>query len=160
MIEIISSLLFIYLFANSNSRSINGMSVTKFANPYNGNKTTFRNTVNKSGVYLIKENGIIVYIGYSKTNLYRTLYRHFQQWNHKYQEVITYVNKLNRNRYTVRVVLCSPTRAEKLEAALIQKYNPRDNYMKLKKYEIDPEAGKKEVEEYYSIKPANPDDPF
>lgn len=160
MIEVLLALLFIYSAnASASISGIYGMSVTRFTAPYKDNKTTFRNTANKSGVYLIKENGIIVYIGYSKSNLYRTLYRHFQQWNHKYQEVITYASKYNTNNYTVRVVLCSPTRAEKLEGALIQKYKPRDNSMKLKKYEEDSTAGSKEVEEYFNTTPSA-NDPF
>ena len=45
-------------------------------------KTTYPETLNKSGVYLIKENNVQVYIGYSGLNLYRTMYRYFQAWNH------------------------------------------------------------------------------
>jgi hypothetical protein len=34
----------------------------------------------------------------------------------------------------VRVVLCTPGQADKLEKALILKHNPRDNTMKYKSY--------------------------
>ena len=54
------------------------------------------------------------------------MYRHFQQWNHRTQNVISYANKKSKT-YTVRVVLCTELQARKLEAALIAKYKPRDN---------------------------------
>lgn len=96
----------------------------------------FPETVNRTGVYIVKENNKIVYVGMSRTNLYKTLYRHFQQWNHSLQEVVTYANKLKRHRYTVRVILCTPLQAEKLERALIIKYKPRDNWMKYQGYQL------------------------
>jgi excinuclease UvrABC nuclease subunit len=109
----------------------------KFFAPYKPNgKTMFPETTKKTGCYIIKENDKIVYIGMSKTNLYKTLYRHFQTWHHSQQEVITYVNKLKSNRYTVRVVYCTPLQAEKLERALIIKYKPRDNWMKYDSYQL------------------------
>jgi len=115
--------------------AINGIKKSTFLNPYDENgKTTFANAKNKSGVYLIKENGKVVYVGYSGNNLYRTLYRHFQQWNHSGQEVVSYKSKLSRNNYTVRVVYCTASQAAKLESALIVKHQPRDNTQKLKAF--------------------------
>lgn len=91
------------------------------------NKYNLKHTKNKSGVYIIKENGIIRYIGYSYTNnLYKTISRHFQEWNAK-QTVISYAGDKVRYRYTIRVVFTSPTKAKKLERALLLKYRPRDN---------------------------------
>lgn len=104
------------------------MKKSKFLKPYQNKKTTFRNTDKKSGVYLIKENDKLVYIGFSSVNLYRTLYRHFQTWNHPQQEVVSYSNREN---YTVRVVLTTPKQAPKLEEALILKHKPRDNRRKI-----------------------------
>ena len=107
---------------------ISGMLKSNFLPPYNSEgKTTFGNIKNKSGVYIIKENNKIVYVGYSGKNLYRTLYRHFQQWNHTGQEVITYANKLNNNDYKVRVITTTPAQAYRLEIYLINKLKPRDN---------------------------------
>ncbi len=109
----------------------------KFLPPYTPEgKTTFPATVDRSGVYLVKENGKVVYIGMSKINLYRTLYRHFQAWSHSLQEVTTYQSRLKKNKYTVRVVLCTPSQAERLERALIIKNKPRDNELKYKGYQL------------------------
>ena len=106
----------------------------KFVPPYSEKgKTNFRASQNRSGVYLIKENGILVYVGFSAKNLYKTMYRHFQRWSHKTQDVITYVDKMTKNKYLVRIIYCTPKQAQYLEKALIKKHRPRDNYMQ---YEI------------------------
>ena len=62
------------------------------------------------------------------------MYRHFQLWNHPLQPVVSYQNKLKRNRYDVSVTLCGPSKAEKLERGLIKLLKPRDNPNKLKFY--------------------------
>ncbi len=108
-----------------------------FQNPYTAKgRTTFPQTKNRSGVYLIKEAGTLVYIGMSGNNLYRTLYRHFEAWRHPLQEVTTYQSRMKSKKYTVRVVLCSPAQAVRLERALIIKYKPRDNDLKYKGYQL------------------------
>ena len=113
------------------------MKVSRFIKPYKSTgKTSLPELINKSGVYLIKENSRLVYVGMSQTNLYRTMYRHFEQWSHNGQGVITYVSKLKKNDYTVRVVLCSKVQAGRLEKALIKKHRPRDNENKYKSYEL------------------------
>lgn len=88
-------------------------------------------TKNKSGIYMIRENGKIVYVGFSASNLYKTLYRHFQQWNHPGQPVTTYVNKMRYHSYTVGVALTAPGAASKIEQGLIFKHKPRDNKGKM-----------------------------
>jgi hypothetical protein len=104
--------------------------------PYTGaGKTTLPETQNKSGIYIIRENGKIVYVGYSGNNLYRTMYRHFQAWNHSQQEVVTYHRKMKRDKYTIAVTLCAPKLAEKLEKSLVIKHQPRDNANKYKFYQ-------------------------
>lgn len=131
----------------------------KFFPPYKPTgKTMFPETVNRPGCYIVKENNKIVYVGMSKVNLYKTLYRHFQQWHHKQQEVITYVNKLKTNRYTVRVILSTPLQAEKLERALIIKYKPRDNELKYQGYQLKL-SDKNIVTQYEEIETIN-DCPF
>lgn len=82
-----------------------------------------------SGVYLIKSNktGKITYVGESGVHIYKTMYRHFQTWNDKSQLRIVYPKK----GYSIRVVLCAPAQAKKLEQALILKYRPKDNTLKL-----------------------------
>ncbi len=96
--------------------------------PYDkAGRSNFRFTLARAGVYIIRENGKVVYIGFSATNLYKTMHRHFQQWNHRGQPVVTYVNKFRRNKYTVSVTLTGARTAALLETALIRKYKPRDN---------------------------------
>lgn len=79
---------------------------------FRGKKTTFSGNKKSAGVYFIKENGVIVYIGFSGTCLYSTLYRHFQQWidnRNKYQIInssppyprVTYYHTLNERDYSV-----------------------------------------------------------
>jgi excinuclease UvrABC nuclease subunit len=101
-----------------------------------GYKTTFKpSKYSKPGTYLIKskQTGDIIYVGYSATNLYKTLYRHFQTWNDSAQNRFVY----DRNKYTVRVILTIPTRAAQLEKALILKYKPRDNKNKHTSQELN-----------------------
>ena len=113
------------------------MRVFKFLPPYDRDgKTTFPAARKRSGVYLIKENGILVYVGYSGTDLYKTLYRHFQEWNDK-QYRVTYQSRLSVNNYTVRVIFCTSKQATKLEAALILDKKPRDCENKYDLFDMD-----------------------
>ena len=85
----------------------------------------------KSGIYYIKENGKLIYIGYSKTNLYKTILRHFQEWNDAYQSGrISYKDKLNTHQYTVKIEFMPPKQAELVECQLIVRHKPRDNKRK------------------------------
>jgi excinuclease UvrABC nuclease subunit len=123
------------------------MRVFKFLNPYKKDgKTAFPNLQKKSGVYLIKENGKLSYIGYSANDLYKTMYRHFQSWaktEYKGGKVIpaqyrvSYLHKMKRNKYTVRIVFCTAKQAQRLEKALILKHKPKDNANKYDKYTLD-----------------------
>lgn len=110
---------------------------TRFIHPYDAtnSKTTVGKYKGKSGVYIIKTRNLICYVGFSSTDVYRTMLRHFQEWNDKNQERIVY--KM-RSIYTVRVVLCDAKKAAKLEKALILKHNPRDNKLKYEAYKEDP----------------------
>lgn len=84
-----------------------------------------RDTDKQAGVYLIKSKrtGEIIYIGYSSSQLYKTILRHFQTWNDPQQERFTY----SKGNYLIRVILTTPRRAALLEQYLILKYLPRDN---------------------------------
>jgi excinuclease UvrABC nuclease subunit len=131
----------------------------KFLPPYKGQgKTNFPATQNRSGVYIIKENNKIVYIGMSGTNLYKTLYRHFETWVHKLQEVVTYKTRLSKHKYSVRVILCTPLQAARLERLLILKYNPRDNDLKYKGYQLS--AIDQRILVMYENEPINQEAPF
>jgi len=97
-----AAILFLLLLIPRSSKAVGiyGMSKSRFLPPYNETGgTTFKDTVSKPGVYLIKNSvGEIIYVGYSKNNLYRTLYRHFQVWNDRNPR-ITY----KKTGYTVQI---------------------------------------------------------
>jgi hypothetical protein len=95
--------------------------------PYNNNgSTNFRYTYGKSGCYIIYKKDKPVYVGISKTNVYKAMYSHFQSWHDKTQERITYKSKAMK-LFLCRVILCSPMQAVRLEKMLILKYKPKDN---------------------------------
>jgi excinuclease UvrABC nuclease subunit len=99
-----------------------------------GLSTTF-NLRNVGGVYIIFKKNTMVYCGYSKTNLYKTLYRHFQEWKTSSQVRTIYKNL---NDITVRVIYCKDgNQASRLEKAIIIKYKPRDNTNKYNQYTMD-----------------------
>lgn len=97
------------------------------------NPALIRANVKKPGVYIIKVNGTIKYIGYSATNVYKTLIRHFQSWEDRRQVRITYP----RAAYvTARVVYTNTgNQAAALERGLILKHKPEDNPNKYEEYE-------------------------
>lgn len=98
--------------------------------PYKNGRPFY--TAKQAGVYLIYRAGVLVYVGHSQTNLYRTLYRHFQSWNDKTQQRIIY-SPTDAN-IKVRVIYTPPSKAQKLERALILKYQPADNPNKYETY--------------------------
>lgn len=102
--------------------------------PYNSKGKTNFNIQNRPGIYIIYDGEKIVYIGYSGTNLYKTMYRHFQKWNDRTQTRVTYRNLKD---ITVRVVYTTnANQAAKLEKALIVKYKPTDNPMQYETHEL------------------------
>jgi excinuclease UvrABC nuclease subunit len=100
------------------------MKKTKIQTVYNSQgKTNIRNFVNKSGVYIIYDkNKEVKYVGYSVSNLYKTCLRHFQSWKDRSQYRATFPKD-----YLVRIIICTPTQAARLEAALIERLKPTDN---------------------------------
>ena len=93
-------------------------------------ETNIKFAQNKPGCYIIKRNGIVVYVGAS-ANVYRKSLRHFQPYKpDKEGSKQDYYKDYEQNDYKIRIVLTNtPKQAYKLEAALIQKYQPRDNYI-------------------------------
>lgn len=99
---------------------------TRIHSPYltkGGKEKTFFSDRFTSGVYIVYEGKKIVYVGFSGSNLYRTMYRHFQSWGTSRQ----YRALFNRNKHKVRVIYCSPQKAWDLEKALIMKHKPKFN---------------------------------
>ena len=85
-----------------------------------------------SGIYFIRseKTKAIVYVGYSGTNLHRTLYRHFYKWTDKQQERKVF----KKSGYKVRIMFTTPAQAARLEKYFIQKLKPIYNNFQ---YEAD-----------------------
>lgn len=107
------------------------MQKSRFYHPYKNGRCVFPKR-NRSGVYLIKLAGEIVYVGSSGSDLYKAMYRHLQVWE-TYLPVVTYVDSLKD--ITCRVIYCTPKQATALEIMLIRKYQPRDNTAKYDSYQ-------------------------
>ena len=96
----------------------------KLKKPYFDNGKTFFSTRKKAGVYLIYRDNTLLYVGYSGSDVYKAMYRHFQKWQDKKQIRITY----NPETVKVRVIYCNnATTASRLETALIINKKPKDN---------------------------------
>ncbi|MCF8460455.1 MAG: hypothetical protein K9G46_07005 [Flavobacteriales bacterium] len=110
---------------------------TRFLPPYKkSGRTTFPESNGRKGVYLIKLDGKLSYVGFSGSDLYKALYRHFQEWNDRRAPRVVYPPDL-RDRCTVRVVYCNTAaQAAKLEKALILFHQPKDNPDKLERYQL------------------------
>ncbi len=76
------------------------------------------------GVYLIrsKRSKKVVYVGHSKSSIYKTLYRHFQDWDDPTQYRATYPKRY----YEVALIPTKKDRVEKLERFLVSKLEPKD----------------------------------
>ena len=121
------------------------MKRTRLHRPYKEDGSTSFPARNVPGCYLIYQVGtwgdpVLRYVGYSRTDVYKALYRHFQQWNDRQAdrgeraERITYKVRSN---VRVRVIYCNTAaQAGELERALILRYRPKDNPDKLELYEL------------------------
>lgn len=140
---------------------------TEIAPPYYQEKnkmglSTSFNLRNVGGVYLIFKSGKLVYCGKSRNNLYKTMYRHFQNWETSNQTRVVYKNLKD---ITCQVIYLNKIRdIDNLEKAIILKHKPKDNPQKYNNYLPD----EKEEEIYdiasgLKIKPIitnEEDDPF
>lgn len=101
------------------------MKITNRKTPYVNGKPRYK-VRQRPGVYLIFKNNELRYIGYSSSDIYKTLYRHFQTWNDNKQVRIIY--KSTDEKISVRVIYTNTAaQAAKLERALIIQYAPPDN---------------------------------
>jgi excinuclease UvrABC nuclease subunit len=89
----------------------------------------------QAGVYFIKENksNTIVYVGYSVSNLYKTITRHFQSWT-DIQRAIKTRFTYPKYGYSVKIIFTTPKEAALLEKYFILKLQPRDNTIKYENY--------------------------
>ena len=94
-----------------------------------------------AGVYFIYENGKLAYIGFSGTDVKKTMYRHFQKWNDLRHpenkrrdriERVSYFEGFKNADFKCRVIFCkNAAQAARFEIALIKKFKPRDNSLKM-----------------------------
>lgn len=91
----------------------------------------------KSGVYVIRDRGVVAYVGQSSAGkLYETLTRHLQSWRRwksfwsgQYAEGHDPGLTYDRDTAEVAVRVTSPDRALDEEARLIRRLRPRDNLL-------------------------------
>ena len=88
-------------------------------------KPTFK-LQNVPGIYIIFKAGKIIYVGYSRSNLYKTMYRHFQAWNDKTGQYRTVITDLSQVKVGV-IYTKSGRLAKLLESAYILKHKPEMN---------------------------------
>ena len=129
--------------------------VHKTKPPYDSKgKTTF-NIRGKPGVYIIYKKTAsgreaLKYVGFSRTDVYKALYRHLQNWDDPKQQRITFKNLAG---IVVKVIYCKNSQtAKKLEGALILKYKPIRNINKYSDFIID-ESEKELLKQLGQIKP-------
>lgn len=107
------------------------MRKTKFCAPYEGDKvkpTMLYKRLNstKTGVYIIrrKEDKVILYVGYSQSDLIKTAYRHFQKWTDPTQYRFT----TNAAKCEIQFILTSSSKiSATLERILIKTMKPKKN---------------------------------
>jgi excinuclease UvrABC nuclease subunit len=109
------------------------MKKTKLFKPYTkeGRCTLQPKQGARAGVYFIFKDNKPVYFVHSQSNLYKTMYRHFQSWPDDTQRRVTYKNL---SGITCRVIFCPASKSTLLEEACILKYKPRDNEQKIQFY--------------------------
>ena len=106
------------------------MKKTKTFKPYEAPSVCTLKTTGP-GTYIIYKEGRPVYVGFSASDVKKTMYRHFQSWNDPTQRRVTYKQLAN---ITCRVIFTTAQRAAQLEEYLILKLKPRDNEQKLNLY--------------------------
>ena len=89
----------------------------------------------QSGVYIISKKDIILYVGHSKNNVIRTMYRHFYLWNNKKQYRVTYLT--NQKEYKVCIIFASPANCVEIEKSLVIGLQPPDNEVKFEMAKFD-----------------------
>lgn len=129
--------------------------IHKTAPPYNKEGKTNFNIRNKPGVYIIYKltasgRQALKYVGFSRSDVYKALYRHLQEWKDPKQTRVTFKQY---NNIRVKVIYCKNGQiAKKLEGALILKYKPLRNINKYADFIID-ESERKILKELGQIKP-------
>lgn len=119
----------------------------------------FFKTRKRPGVYIVYKDNVVVYVGYSSTDVYKTMYRHFQQWTDRQQIRITY--QPNDQRIKVRVIYTNTAKqAARLEYGLILKLQPTDNPQQYLPAKYDTPEIQNVITEAEDIITFNGPDPF
>ena len=117
-----------------------------------GIKHTTCNLRNVGGIYIIYDlNQKVKYIGMSSNNLYRTMYRHFQEWKSSNQVRVTY----NGEKIKVAVTYSDDiNKIYDLEKALIIRYRDKFKLDNPNQYREDKknEATKVILQEFEEVK--------
>ena len=109
----------------------------KIAETYRNGGTRFGLRINPTifGCYIIKEDNIIVYVGYSGVSIYNALTRHFQSWEDNRQYRVTYKDRLADHNYEIAAIAVdNKQHAAQLEKELILHLQPRDNRKRYEEY--------------------------
>ena len=112
------------------------LTFSQWFEPYNEkDKTNYSKiTTKKYGVYFIRDKATKenLYIGHSKSNLYKALYRHYQYYNDSDTQAR---NNYERHETEVMLATSSKANAYKLERHFILEYNPKDVTHKYEAYQ-------------------------
>ncbi len=111
------------------------MRKSRFFDSHTNGKPTLNHAkyANKCGVYFIKSKatGVIVYVGSSATQLYKTIYRHFQEWNDRSRGKGFDRTTYGKNSYQISVLLtANADQALRIEKYFIGKLKPAGNPIK------------------------------
>jgi hypothetical protein len=114
------------------------MKRTKYLPPYTDSGRTTFPARQRPGVYVIKKAGRLRYVGFSRTDVYKALYRHFQTWNDSSRPEPRVVYRQLAD-VRVRVIYTdTPAQASRLERALIIRFTPPDNPQQLLNLDTTP----------------------
>lgn len=109
---------------------------TRLVSPYTANGRAVFPTRQWPGVYLIFRADGLRYVGFSGSDVYKALYRHFQQWNDQSRDRPRAVYPKGGST-RVRVIYTNgAAQAARLERALIIRFRPADNPDKLLNYDL------------------------
>lgn len=130
------------------------MKKSRFFDAYENKKPflSYSKYKDSSGVYFIrsKRTGAVVYVGSSGGSLYKTIYRHFQEWN----DTNTRGKQFDRTTYSKTgyeiCILITKTGAQalRLEKYFIQKLKPAGNPIKYEQLQLS-FSDKQQIEKEY-----------
>lgn len=104
-----------------------------------GRMRTFAKLAREAGIYIIRENGVIIYVGMSQSCIVEALYRHFYYWKNDPTRTTnfprtTYYDKMGSNSYDAAIFVTEKADAPKIERGLILSIQPRDNRERYQSY--------------------------